>query len=187
MHCQGKWRPSERESGGRGGEDWGDDGGHQRWEEEEVDPEDLHHGSAAGVQNGAKEDPRDAGGKDESSERARQQSGRGGGGGDDHEPPSSAIGADWDSAGLLGADSNRPPAEPPKHKTSGDHLEYMAGNLVDSLVNEPEEVRPEIYICVQLLLKFDWICRCQIPHLMLHQLLDQQCLDLRPPLLPNLL
>ena len=42
MHCQGKWRPSERESGGRGGEDWGDDGGHQRWEEEEVDPEDLH-------------------------------------------------------------------------------------------------------------------------------------------------
>ena len=148
QRTQGKWRPSERESGGRGGEDWGDEGGHQRWEEEEVDPEDLHHGSTAGVQNGAKDDPRDTGGKDEPSERARQQSGRGGGGGDgDHEPPSSAIGADWDSAGLLGADSTRPPAEPPKHKTSGDHLEYMAGNLVDSLVNEPEEVRPELYLC----------------------------------------
>ena len=149
MHFQGKWRPSERESGGRGGEDWGDDGGHQRWEEEEVDPEDLHHGPSVGVQNGAKDDPREsAGGKGEPAERARQQSGRGGGGGDDgdHEPPSSAIGADWDSAGLLGADGTRPPAEPPKHKTSGDHLEYMAGNLVDSLVNEPEEVRPEIYL-----------------------------------------
>ena len=144
---EGKWRPSERESGGRGGEDWGDDGGHQRWEEEEVDPEDLHQGSG-GVQNGAKNDLRDAGGKVEPSERARQQSGRGGGGGDDGdlEPPSSAIGADWDSAGLLGADGTRPPAEPPKHKTSGDHLEYMAGNLVDSLVNEPEEVRLEIFL-----------------------------------------
>ena len=141
---EGKWRPSERESGGRGGEDWGDDGGHQRWEEEEVDPEDLHHGPA-GVQNGAKNDPRDAGGKGETSERARQQSGRGGDGGD-LEPPSPAIGADWDSAGLLGADGTRPPAEPPKHKTSGDHLEYMAGNLVDSLVNEPEEVRPDIFL-----------------------------------------
>ena len=147
MHFQGKWRPSERESGGRGGEEWGDDGGHQRWEEEEVDPEDLHQGSG-GVQNGAKNDLRDAGGKVEPSERARQQSGRGGGGADDGdlEPPSSAIGADWDSAGLLGADGTRPPAEPPKHKTSGDHLEYMAGNLVDSLVNEPEEVRLEIFL-----------------------------------------
>ena len=144
MQYQGKWRPSERESGGRGGEEWGDDGG-QRWEEEEVDPEDLH--GPAGVQNGAKED---AGGKGEPSERARQQSGRvggggGGGGGNegDQEPPppsSSALGADWDSAGLLGTEGARPPAEPPKHKTSGDHLEYMAGNLVDSLVNEPEEV-----------------------------------------------
>ena len=27
----------------------------------------------------------------------------------------------------------------PRHKTSGDHLEYMAGSLVDSLVNDPEE------------------------------------------------
>ena len=35
MQYQGKWRPSERESGGRGGEEWGDDGG-QRWEEVET-------------------------------------------------------------------------------------------------------------------------------------------------------
>jgi len=123
---EGKWRPSERESGGRGGDDWGDDGG-QRWEEEEVDPEDLHQGPGV-VQNGVKEDHKEP----PSDGRARQQSGREGGGGDDGEveqdPSQSAP--DWDSI---------PATEPPKHKTSGDHLEYMAGNLVDSLVNEPEE------------------------------------------------
>ena len=128
---QGKWRPSERESGGRGGDDWGDDGG-QRWEEEEVDPEDLHHGPGV-VQNGVEEDHKEP----PSDGRARQQSGREGGGGDDgeveQEPSQSAP--DWDSI---------PATEPPKHKTSGDHLEYMAGNLVDSLVNEPEEVRTRI-------------------------------------------
>merc|ERR1719494_1695567 len=123
---EGKWRPSERESGGRGGDDWGDHGG-QRWEEEEVDPEDLHQGPGV-VQNGVKEDHKEP----PSDGRARQQSGKGGGGGDDgeveQEPSQSAP--DWNSI---------PATEPPKHKTSGDHLEYMAGNLVDSLVNEPEE------------------------------------------------
>ena len=63
--------------------------------------------------------------------------GREGGGVDngevEQEPSQSAP--DWDSI---------PATEPPKHKTSGDHLEYMAGNLVDSLVNEPEEVRTRI-------------------------------------------
>ena len=85
------------------------------------------------VQNGVKEDHKEP----PSDGRARQQSGREGGGGDDgeveQEPSQSAP--DWDSI---------PATEPPKHKTSGDHLEYMAGNLVDSLVNEPEEVRNRI-------------------------------------------
>ena len=85
------------------------------------------------VQNGVKEDHKEP----PSDGRARQQSGREVGGGDDgeveQEPSQSAP--DWDSI---------PATEPPKHKTSGDHLEYMAGNLVDSLVNEPEEVRTRI-------------------------------------------
>ena len=116
------------------------------------------------VQNGVKEDHKEP----PSDGRARQQSGREGGGGDDgeveQEPSQSAP--DWDSI---------PATEPPKHKTSGDHLEYMAGNLVDSLVNEPEEVRTRIKYA--FIINVDYI---RSPSLLLQQLVRRRYQGLLP-------
>ena len=78
---EGKWRPSEREMAGRAGEEWGEEGG-ARWEEEEVDPEDLDNGKKE--ERGERKSEERRGGE---GERSRQKSG-----GKEHSAPRT----DWE-------------------------------------------------------------------------------------------
>ena len=120
---EGKFRSEQQKNGLSRGEDWGGSADQQRWEDEEVDPEDSLAAPGPG-REGKQRLPNNG-----SCEREKEEEG-----GPDCSTPSS-----WDNSG--------PPSdklevvEDLKNAVKQDntnHLETLAGNLVASLVDEDE-------------------------------------------------
>eukprot|EP00092_Neocalanus_flemingeri_P101643 GFUD01129966.1.p1 GENE.GFUD01129966.1~~GFUD01129966.1.p1 ORF type:complete len:1161 (-),score=418.37 GFUD01129966.1:140-3577(-) len=135
---EGKFRAEQQRNGLARTEEWGEE--NHRWEDEEVDPEDIQENGSGG----GKEELKDSGppelvpeinGTDQERELGRGQ--------DDSTPSS------WDSApsptqrqdsreDSVGQEDRRSVPRSDRGDSNTNHLETMAGNLVASLVDEDD-------------------------------------------------
>jgi len=142
---EGKFRAEQQRNGLARAEEWGGEQNHHRWEDEEVDPEDIPENGIGG----GKEETRDNGLKEPSVENPTTDQDREQSRGQDDSTPSS-----WDSApsptpasdsrensvGQVEDRSSIPKSD--RGDSNTNHLETLAGNLVSSLVDEDDSPDP---------------------------------------------